>query len=192
MSQSTQSTQSQQDVVDILTTDHREALELIAQIYSTDHPDAKRDLANQVTAELMRHAVAEEMYVYPVMSEELPDGKRIVEHDTGEHKDLEREMKELEGIPAVRAEFEQQVRALEATLRDHVRDEETKQFPQLRAQLSHDKLVSMGSRVEAAKHLAPTRPHPGSPNNELFHKTVGAGVGMVDRLRDALTGRKTG
>jgi hypothetical protein len=26
----------------------------------------------------------------------------------------------------------------------------------------------------------------------LFHKTLGAGVGMVDRIRDKLTGRQTG
>ena len=43
--------------------------------------------------------------------------------------------------------------------------------------------------MEAAKTIAPTRPHPGSPNSELFHMTIGPGVGMVDRLRDALSGR---
>jgi hypothetical protein len=28
-----------------------------------------------------------------------------------------------------------------------------------------------------------------APNAELFHKMVGPGVGLVDRLRDKLTGR---
>jgi len=50
----------------------------------------------------------------------------------------------------------------------------------------------MGAKVETAKKLAPTRPHPGAPHSELFHKLVGPGVGMVDRLRDKLTGRSTG
>ena len=49
--------------------------------------------------------------------------------------------------------------------------------------------MDLGRKVEAAKQVAPTRPHPGSPNSELFHMTVGMGVGMVDRLRDALSGR---
>ena len=43
--------------------------------------------------------------------------------------------------------------------------------------------------VEAAKKAAPTRPHPSAPHSALFHKTVGPGIGMVDRLRDKLTGR---
>jgi hypothetical protein len=50
----------------------------------------------------------------------------------------------------------------------------------------------MAGKVETAKKLAPTRPHPSAPNAELFHKLVGPGVGLVDRLRDKLTGRATG
>ena len=46
-------------------------------------------------------------------------------------------------------------------------------------------------KFETAKKLAPTRPHPGAPNSEVFHKLVGPGVGLVDRLRDKLTGRAT-
>ena len=45
--------------------------------------------------------------------------------------------------------------------------------------------------METAKKLAPTRPHPGAPNSALFHKLVGPGVGLVDRLRDHITGRAT-
>jgi hypothetical protein len=41
--------------------------------------------------------------------------------------------------------------------------------------------------VAALKKVAPTRPHPGAPNNALFHLSVGPGVGLVDRLRDAIS-----
>jgi hypothetical protein len=52
--------------------------------------------------------------------------------------------------------------------------------------------LEMGGKVEAAKALAPTRPHPSAPHSALFHKLVGPGVGFVDRLRDRLEGRHTG
>jgi hypothetical protein len=65
-------------------------------------------------------------------------------------------------------------------------------FPQLRAHMSREQLVEIGEKVQNAKRLAPTRPHPSAPHSELFHKTVGPGVGMIDRLRDVLTGRHTG
>ena len=80
---------------------------------------------------------------------------------------------------------------LESTFVDHVADEEREHFPQLRASLPREDLVELASKVETAKRLAPTRPHPSSPNSELFHKVVGPGVGLVDRLRDRLSGRAT-
>jgi hypothetical protein len=72
-----------------------------------------------------------------------------------------------------------------------VQDEETEQFPELRNRIPQQELIELAGKVETAKKLAPTRPHPGAPNNELFHKLVGPGVGLVDRLRDKLTGRAT-
>ena len=177
-----------QDVVDILTTDHHEVLDLLGQIPGAD-PGQRRDLADTVIAELMRHSVAEEMHVYPAMRDHLPDGESRVQHDIEEHQQLVEVMKELEGHDAADARFLETLGRLEVVLRDHVPDEESDQFPQLRARLSREQLVEMGMKVEAAKKAAPTRPHPSAPHSELFHKTLGPGVGLVDRLRDALTGR---
>ena len=55
------------DVVDELTSDHREATALLDQILTTSDPQARRDMADTVITELVRHSVAEEMYVYPVI-----------------------------------------------------------------------------------------------------------------------------
>ncbi len=55
--------------------------------------------------------------------------------------------------------------------------------------MSREELVQLREKVETAKKVAPTRPHPHAPNAELFHKLVGPGVGLVDRLRDRLTHR---
>jgi hemerythrin superfamily protein len=56
-----------QDVVDILTTDHHEVLDLLQQIKIITNSEERRDLADTVISELVRHSVAEEMYVYPAM-----------------------------------------------------------------------------------------------------------------------------
>jgi hemerythrin superfamily protein/carbon monoxide dehydrogenase subunit G len=180
------------DVVDVLTTDHREVTLLIGEIWGTADADTRRDLADIVISELVRHSVAEEMFVYPAMRKHLPDGDAAVEHDTAEHKQLEATMKQLEGVDASDARFTELLRQLETILADHVADEERDQFPQLRARVPREELVQMAGKVEAAKKVAPTRPHPGAPNNQVFHKLVGPGVGLVDRLRDKLSGRTTG
>ncbi|GAA0816647.1 hemerythrin domain-containing protein [Spirilliplanes yamanashiensis] len=183
--------QSRQDVVDVLTADHRDAVALIGEVWTIKDPMMRRDLIDTCISELVRHAVAEEMYVYPAMRKHLPDGEKAVEHDIEEHKELEKAMKELESADVSTPEFEAALRRLETQLADHVQDEETEQFPELRRRIPADELVELAGMVEAAKKLAPTRPHPAAPNSELFHKLVGPGVGLVDRLRDKLTGRAT-
>jgi len=180
------------DVVDVLTADHREATALVGVIWATTDAQQRRDLADQLIAELVRHAVAEEMYVYPAMRDHLPDGESAVRHDIEEHQELEAQMKKLEGLEGSQPEFTETLRQLEATLADHIADEEREHFPQLRASLPREELVQLAGKVEGAKKLAPTRPHPAAPNNELFHKVAGPGVGLVDRLRDRLSGRSTG
>ncbi|MDX6251205.1 MAG: hypothetical protein QOF10_4565 [Kribbellaceae bacterium] len=186
----TSATGTEQDVIDVLTTDHREVEQLIAQINGTADSAQRRELADQMIAELVRHSVAEEMYVYPAMRKHLPDGEAAVKHDTEEHKELEKLMKKLEGLDADDTKFMETVGQLQQVLADHVKSEETEQFPQLRTHIPAEKLVELKDKVQTAKKLAPTRPHPAAPNNELFHKVVGPGVGFVDRLRDKLTGRQ--
>ncbi|MFC7272866.1 hemerythrin domain-containing protein [Paractinoplanes rhizophilus] len=179
------------DVVDVLTADHRDVTALIGEIWTIRDPMMRRDLADTAISELVRHAVAEEMYVYPAMRKHLPDGDKAVEHDTEEHKELEQVMKELEGLDVDGPEFDETLRRLETILADHIQDEESEQFPELRQRIPRDELVELAGKVETAKKLAPTRPHPSAPNSELFHKLAGPGVGLVDRLRDMITQRAT-
>ena len=183
---------TKRDVVDILTADHREMVELIGQIGLTPDAGERRNLADTLIAEVMRHAVAEEMFVYPAMEDHVPNGAEEVEHDKKEHDDIVKLMKRIEGVDPSDPAFMELVSELESQLTHHAGDEESEQFPKLRSSIPREKLIDLGEKVQNAKKLAPTRPHPSAPHSELFHKTVGAGVGMVDRLRDKLTGRHTG
>ena len=180
---------AQKDVIEILTADHREMIGLLELIEETTDPAERRALADAATAEIVRHSVAEELFVYPVYTREVTDGADEVEHDKEEHQELEETLVKLEGVDSEDADFLRLVRELKGQLDHHVDDEESDQFPKLRRAVSADELVDLGRKVEAAKKVAPTRPHPDSPHSELFHMTVGLGVGMVDRLRDALSGR---
>lgn len=182
----------QQDVIDLLMSEHREVESLLDQIAQTGQQPNARDIADQVIAMLVKHSVAEEMYVYPAMREYLEGGEESVEHDKQEHQELEELLKQLEGLEADDPQFPQCVAAIQNVLADHVSDEETEQFPRMRAAIPTDQLIDLRGKVEMAEKIAPTRPHPGAPDSEMFHKVVGPGVGMVDRLRDALSGRMTG
>ena len=177
------------DVVDLLTDDHHAVMKMLDELETSPDPERRRELADVVIGELVRHSVAEEMFVYPAMRRHLPDGDAAVEHDVAEHKELESLMKRWEDLDGDSPAFDEVLAQLEEVLRDHVQDEESEQFPQLRTHIPRGDLVTMAEQVEAAKRVAPTRPHPLAPNNALFHFLVGPGVGLVDRLQDAWSGR---
>lgn len=182
---------SSRDVVDILTEDHKEFLGTIEQIMISGLPEQRRDLTDILIAEIMRHAVAEEMYVYPAIKKHVPGGEEAVQDDKEEHEEIVRLMKSLEDVEASAVRFTDLLTELRSLLQHHALDEETEQFPQLRAHIPAQELMDLAGKVEKAKKLAPTRPHPSAPHSEAFHKLVGPGVGFVDRLRDRLEGRTT-
>ena len=74
-----------QDVVDVLTADHRDIEDLVEQVRACSGEE-RRDKTDTLIAELVRHSVAEEMHVYPAMKQHLADGDAAVAHDVEEHK----------------------------------------------------------------------------------------------------------
>lgn len=185
------STATTLEVTALLTVDHREILGLLARVPEATEAEQRRDLADTAIAEIMRHSVAEEMFLYPVINERLPNGAADVEHDRQEHDELVQVMKQIEGAEASGEEFLSLVGRLEDLLEQHAEEKEDDQFPKLRIYLSREQLNEVGEQVDTAMKAAPTRPHPTTPDTELFHKTIEPGVGMVDRLRDTLLGRET-
>lgn len=179
------------DATEILADDHKEFLALVGTIEGTPEPHARRELADTLIAEIMRHAVAEEMFVYPAIQKHVPNGAEEVRHDKEEHQEIVLAMKTMEDVPASDPRFMEGVARLRELLVEHASSEEGEQFPKLRQHIPRDELLAMGVKVKAAKLAAPTRPHPSAPHSALFHKTVGPGVGLVDRLRDRLEGRVT-
>ncbi|WP_416970900.1 hemerythrin domain-containing protein [Streptomyces sp. 4F14] len=178
------------DVIAELTTDHREVEELFARIEALPPGDARRrDLADKAVIELVRHSVAEEMHLYPAVRTALPDGDRVADKEIADHSEAERTMKSLEGLDADKPEFDRLIRELIADVRAHIRDEEGTLFPRLREVTTADDLGKLGDQVRHAKSTAPTRPHPSAPDTPPANKLLAPGAGMVDRIRDALTGR---
>jgi hemerythrin superfamily protein len=178
-----------QDVLDVLMAEHRQVEALLKDLRAANDPTTRRDLADEIIAQLVRHSVAEEAYVYPVVRDYLPNGAEAVEHDMEEHDELEHILKELEGLEATDPAFDEVTLELQTTLAHHIAEEEAEQFPALRAAAPHAELVELVEKVQRIESIAPTRAHPNAPNSELFHKLVGPGVGLVDRLRDSLSGR---
>ncbi|THA36143.1 hemerythrin domain-containing protein [Streptomyces sp. A1277] len=181
------------NVIAELTTDHREVDELFAKIEAQPVGDEqRRKLADELTIELVRHSVAEEMHLYPAVRRFVDDGDDMADKELADHAQVEQHLKDLEGLPADDPQFDHLVAKLKLEVSEHVRDEEGRLFPLLAAACSPEALDELGEKVRAAKKTAPTRPHPSAPDTPPGNKILGPGAGLVDRARDLLTGRGKG
>jgi len=186
----------QRDVIEILVHDHREVEDLFSQLeqpVGSAAGDAalseRKDLVDRVIKELVRHAEAEEMYVYPAAREHLPGGQELADHELEEHQEAEKIMARLDGMSPDNVDFHSDLTQLMTAIRHHVQEEESDFFPKLRGVLSTEQLTELGAKVEAAKKIAPTHPHPWAPDRPPLNKIAGVAASVVDRARDAVTGR---
>lgn len=181
----------QPDVVDVLTSEHGRVLELIDEILLTTEPERIRDLTGVLVAEVVRHQAVEESLVYPAMREHLAGSDDVVEHNLGEHREIDRTLKELDSADPVGPEFLACLRRLERELIHHAATQEAQQFPYVRRSVPGDVLVAMADDAEHVRASAGTRAHPGMPSGGLVDRLAGPGVRVVDRVRDRLADRVT-
>lgn len=180
----------QRNVVEVLTHDHREVEELFGQIEAAaGDAELVGDLIEQITIELVRHSVAEEQWLYPAVRERVDGGAEIADREIAEHGQAEQLLKDLERLEPADRDYWQKLVSLMTDVRQHIGEEEGEVFPKLIASSTPDQLRDLGAKVEAAKKTAPTRPHPSSPSTPPANKILSPGVGLIDRLRAALTGR---
>jgi hemerythrin superfamily protein len=181
------------DMVSVLVKDHEEMKEFFRQIESAADAKTRRDAADQLTAEVARHSVAEEMYLYPAARDVLPNGDELIDEEIKEHAEAEELLKRWEGMDGDDPEFMTVFGQIKQGLLHHIdEEEEPKLFPEMQAALTPEQLEDLGEKITKAKKLAPTRPHPSAPDEPPMNKVLGVPTGIVDRIRDKMSGRETG
>lgn len=181
---------SHRGMIDFLLRDHRDVERLLFRLETgAGTPQHRRNLADAVSGELIRHAVVEEEYLCPIVRRALPDGDRIADNEIADHTEVEQTLKDWEGIPADDPRFDVLCRKVISEIRHHIRDEESDLFPRLRAACGWEELVDLGRKMEIAK-LAPPRPYPAITDQPPWNRLLASGTGFPGRSRKD-TGRRT-
>ena len=129
-------TDTQRDVVDLLTADHREFEAIFQQLEAllgrtgAEDLERKRRLVDEVTIGLVKHSVAEETQVYPRVEKQVDQEE--AEHSKHEHAEAEETMKRLERMDPDDERFDTEVATLVREIRHHVEHEESRMFTELR------------------------------------------------------------
>jgi hypothetical protein len=186
------------DVFEVLLQDHDEVKAMLARLEygpkagtgaSAAELAERRRLAEDVIIEESKHEAAEQQYFWPAVRELGPEGARLADEAMGQERDAEQVLYQLSKLNADDAGFDELLADFVSEARAHIAFEEGHAWPLMRATLTADEAEELGAKIEQAKRIAPTRPHPNTPTNESARKAAGPLAGAVDRLRDAVTGR---
>lgn len=170
------------DLIDVLVADHRRIEILIAELVDDRAAeDDRRDTIDVLTAELIRHQTAEELYLCPAVRSHLPDGDLQADRALANNEKLERA---LDAGPTDLAGVITMVRA-------HIAEQESDLLPRLRHAGVADRLEDLGRRAEATRRIAPTRPHPNAPRTGPLNRLATPAAGLIDKVRDAVSHRPT-
>ncbi|MEV3935740.1 hemerythrin domain-containing protein [Glycomyces sp. NPDC049804] len=183
-------TEADTDLIDVIIKDHRHFEAVFTELEThTGIGYGRKDLVDHVIAELVRHEVAEEQFVYPVARDRLKKGDEIADHEIEEHAAAEEVLKQLEGLEPDHPRFESLVKKMIDDVRHHMDEEERDLLPRLREVCDEEELQDLGHKVLAAKEFAPTRPHPHAPDKPPANLILGPGIGFIDKIRDTLRHR---
>lgn len=172
------------DALELLNNDHRMVEQLFRDYQTAKNDEQRRGVVEIMIRELSKHAALEELLVYPLAKQAIPDGDKEIDHHLDEHMAVKKTLVALDEAGANREETEKLVATLQKEIDEHVQDEEEGLWPKLREAVDEDALVELGEVVDKAKQVAPTRPHPAAPTEPPKLALAAPVAALYDRVRD--------
>ncbi|KAF8960821.1 HHE domain-containing protein [Flammula alnicola] len=166
--------------------DHQEMYTYYDQyLKNAGNNEAQERWARQFTWEVARHAVGEELVVYPLMEQHLgAQGKQLADKDREDHQKVKELLYQLESIAPGSQEHASLLKSVMERLRPHNDSEEKTDLPLLMKALSAEDSAHAVTSFKRTKKFAPTRTHPGAPDKPPFETLAGLLAAPVDKLKD--------
>jgi hemerythrin superfamily protein len=180
-------TMSTTDIVLLIKADHRAAKDLLERFAQVE-PEGRASYFWEVANELVRHEVAEEHVVYPLIRHNSPAGEAEASERIAEQSEVITLLAQMEKLDAVSAEFSTRFATLRQSVLDHAAAEESGTLPLLAEVEDAESRLALAGRYEHAKAAAPSHPHPHaavSPPGNLILDPV---LALLDKVRDAVKG----
>ncbi|OBI82830.1 hemerythrin domain-containing protein [Mycobacterium asiaticum] len=144
---------------------------------------------NLIIAE-SQHEAIEEQFFWPAVRRALDDGDELADHAIAQEEAGKKLLQRLEDGRPGEPGYHEALKQFVIAGREHIMFEQDVVWPRFAAAVDHDELEVIGRRLETAKKVAPTRPHPNTPSDSITQKTMGMGAAVVDLVRDVATGRE--
>ncbi|PVG01603.1 hypothetical protein CPB86DRAFT_727372, partial [Serendipita vermifera] len=147
--------------------------------------DAQARWARQLTWEVARHAVGEEIVVYPLMEKHMgAKGKELADEDRTQHQVVKKLLYHLESLKADQQEYHDTMKQVMDHLKPHNDSEEVNDLPVLEPLLGAEGSKAAAASFSRTKKFVPTRAHPSIPNKPPYETFLGFLAAPIDKLKD--------
>lgn len=185
------------DAISFLREDHVKVLRMLDELAAgpperrtADEMEARKKQVTELIVAESQHEAVEEQYFWPAVREAVPGGGRLADTAVSQEEDAKHLLDRLDHAEPDDPGYETLLGDFIKDGREHIEYEETQVWPKLSAALDAERLEELGTKMERAKKAAPTRPHPRTPSSPAAQKTAGPGAAMMDKVRDAVSGRR--
>ena len=182
------SSAQESDIFDVLESDHRALIELLSESAVGDDALSPSH-CERLVMQVVRHFVAEEQYLLPLVRDQLPGGEQASEVAFDQHRVVEDQLRRLEDLEHSADRARPILNEIDVAIRDHINTQHEQLFPALRESCDPSQLRRLADEVLGAEQLAPTRPRAVRPESAAVNKVVSLVAGYVDHARDAYSRR---
>jgi hypothetical protein len=172
-----------ESIVDVLRSDHRAITEILDDPAAAGSSHEALAAREQLVMDLVRHFVAEEQYLYPVVREHVADGQGLADAGFAADRVLEGRLRQLEDAEVTGDALAGLWQELRASFVAHAQRQESL-FDALTAACGAEQLGRLGADALGAEQLAPTRPRSIAPSSAALNVVTSLVEGFVDRVRD--------
>jgi hypothetical protein len=152
-------------------------------------PKERRQTAYRLVALISQHELTEQLVLWPAIRRACADGTNLADRGLGQESELKWAANELARLSPSSNEFTECANTVAGLCRRHFAFEENQAWPQFAGTLTRSQADRLAGRWHSARHRAAPPPHPHLPAWPVTLATVGPVAAVVDRARDALTGR---
>ncbi|KAH7410983.1 HHE domain-containing protein [Cadophora sp. MPI-SDFR-AT-0126] len=169
----------------VLSQDHRYLDECYDKLKSASTTEDKVKWRNMLVWNLARHAISEELTVYPAMEQHLGErGKELTKTDFARHQAVKNNLSGLQSLSPNETQFPSLLEQVMDDLHRHIEHEREIDMPLLESSISKAESERLAMSFMRTKKLMPTKSHPGAPTSSPLTEGLAALlVAPIDKLR---------
>ncbi|KAL8896469.1 MAG: hypothetical protein Q9207_007691 [Kuettlingeria erythrocarpa] len=174
-------------ISEAISEDHKALDRYAGNIRSAKSLEEKTKWRNQLTWALARHAISEELTMYPAMEKHLgEEGLLLTNTDREQHQAVKEDLYKFQSMSPYSDAFLPLLDRLMTDLHEHIKHESEEDMPRLEGKLSREESQALARSFERTKLISPTRSHPSAPNKPYFENFAAMLAAPIDRFQDLL------